>query len=77
MTLEIHPLTPDRWQDFETLLGPHGAYGGCWCMFWRQTRKDFERLKGETNRCLFKAVVDRGEMPGLLKGLLKVWVAAR
>lgn len=66
MTVEIYPLTPERWQDFETLLGPHGAYGGCWCMWWRQMRKDFERLKGEENRKLFKVIVDRGEIPGLL-----------
>jgi len=66
MTVEIHPLTPDRWQDFESLFGAHGAYGGCWCMFWRQTRKDFERLKGQENRALFKGLVDGGDMPGLL-----------
>jgi len=22
---QIHPLTPDRWADFETLFGPRGA----------------------------------------------------
>ncbi len=35
---EIHPLTPDRWDDLETLFGPRGAYVGCWCMFWRVSR---------------------------------------
>src|SRR5829696_449986 len=29
-----HPLTPDRWADFESLVGPRGACGGCWCTVW-------------------------------------------
>ena len=44
--LDIHPLTPDRWDDFEELFGERGAYGGCWCMWWRITRAEFERQKG-------------------------------
>jgi hypothetical protein len=45
--MEIHPLTPDRWDDFEELFGSRGAYGGCWCMWWRTTRKEFEAFKGD------------------------------
>ena len=30
---DIHPLTPDRWEDFEALLGK-GGLGGCWYMYW-------------------------------------------
>ncbi len=25
--LEVHPLTPERWGDFERLFGPRGACG--------------------------------------------------
>jgi len=64
--LEFHPLTPDRWADFERLFGPHGAYGGCWCMFWRETRSQFARNVGETNRRLIKRLVTRGTVPGIL-----------
>ena len=28
-SFEIQPLTPDRWDDLETLFGPRGADGGC------------------------------------------------
>jgi GNAT superfamily N-acetyltransferase len=63
---EIHPLTPPRWRDFETLFGAHGAYGGCWCMWWRSTRREFEKCKGEGNRRAMKAIVDSGKIPGLL-----------
>jgi hypothetical protein len=33
--LEFIPATAERWQDLETLFGERGAYGNCWCMWWR------------------------------------------
>ena len=66
LNLEFHPLTPQRWSDFETLFGERGACGGCWCMLWRLTRKEFERQKGEANRRAMQAIVESGEKPGLL-----------
>ncbi len=59
-------LTPERWPDLETLFGPKGAYGGCWCMFWRQTQGAFNRGCGEPNRQAFRAIVESGERPGIL-----------
>ena len=65
--LRIVSLTPDRWDDFETLFGPRGAVAGCWCMWWRvQKRADWDRNKGAGNKRAFKAVVRRGDEPGLL-----------
>ena len=63
---EYHPLTCDRWGDFEELFGSRGACGGCWCMFWRLTRKEFNAGKGEGNRAAMKALVESGDIPGLL-----------
>jgi GNAT superfamily N-acetyltransferase len=65
-SLLVHPVTPDRWSDLETLFGPQGAYGGCWCMWWRIKRSDFARQQGEGNRLALKAIVEAGEVPGLL-----------
>jgi GNAT superfamily N-acetyltransferase len=65
-SFEVHPLTPDRFRDFETLFGVKGACGGCWCMFPRLKRSDYERLKGEGNRRAMKKLVDSGRNPGLL-----------
>lgn len=62
----FHPLTPDRWHDFETLLGPKGAYGGCWCMEWRNTPAEQKARKGEGNRRAMKGIVQSGPPPGLL-----------
>jgi GNAT superfamily N-acetyltransferase len=64
--IEIAPLTPERWKDLESLFGPRGACGGCWCMYWRLTRGAFGRGKGEGNRRAFRSLVRRGDPPGLL-----------
>jgi len=53
---EFHTLTPERWADFEELFGEHGAAGGCWCMWWRLTGKEFDAQKGEGNRTAMKAI---------------------
>ncbi len=63
---DVVPLTPGRWGDFETLLGPKGARGGCWCMRWRQTRTEFEAGHGDANRRAYQAIVRAGPPPGLL-----------
>ena len=63
---EFHPLIPKRWADFEQLFGVRGACGGCWCMWLRLKRSEFERQKGEGNRKAMKAIVDSGEVPGIL-----------
>jgi GNAT superfamily N-acetyltransferase len=60
------PLTPSRWNDFEALFGKRGAYGGCWCMWWRTSRREFEERQGNGNRDAMKNIVETGEIPGLL-----------
>ena len=66
MPVFFYPLTADRWADFEQLFGPRGAYGGCWCMWWRLRRAQFERQQGEQNRLAMKALVDEDRVPGIL-----------
>jgi GNAT superfamily N-acetyltransferase len=62
----ISALTPDRWDDFERLFGPRGACGGCWCAWWRLKRSEFDLLRGEGNRRYMQALVNSGDVPGLL-----------
>jgi len=64
--LEFHPLTPERWNDLETLFGERGACGGCWCMWWRLKRSQFKKQKGLENKKALKKIVDSGEIPGIL-----------
>ncbi len=68
-SLEFHSLTPDRWPDLVRLFGESGGNSGCWCMFWRITRAEFARQapnKGAENKLAFRAMVDSGQVPGLL-----------
>ena len=62
----FHPLTPERWSDFEELFGPRGACGGCWCMYWRLSRRQYNEQHGELNRRNIKALVESGNIPGIL-----------
>lgn len=64
--LAFKPLTKETWRDFEKLFGKSGACGGCWCMWWRQTRREFDENHGERNRRAMKRIVDSGKVPGIL-----------
>lgn len=79
--LEIHPVTPRRWNDLTALFerpGPKGGWsrtGACYCMFWRLEPSVYEKnfrersLQNETggpNKSLMRAIVATGGVPGLL-----------
>jgi L-amino acid N-acyltransferase YncA len=67
--LTVRPVTPDRWDDLAALFGPNGAYSGCWCMYLRESAKEFEANcpgGGTANRDRLRAIVEAGEVPGLL-----------
>ena len=60
------PLTPATWDDLTTLFGPRGAYAGCWCMWWRLSRAEFARRPAGARRDALRALVEAGEVPGIL-----------
>ena len=64
--LDFRPVTGEEWPDLQQLFGPGGADSGCWCMWWRQTRAEFERLHGEPNRAAMQGIIRSGEVPGIL-----------
>lgn len=76
---EIHPLEPERWDHLVQLFGPErGAYGRCWCMFWRMTGREFDALGGDGRRDAFHARADQPPPPGVLAyrdGTPAGWVA--
>jgi GNAT superfamily N-acetyltransferase len=65
-TLEVHPLTPARWDDLVTLFDRPGDPKGCWCMFYLLRSRDFEGGWGAGNRAALERVVEEGPPPGLL-----------
>jgi GNAT superfamily N-acetyltransferase len=64
--IAFKPVTKDVWNDLKELFGTHGAYSGCWCMWWRLKRSEFEKNTGEGNRKALKKIVDSGTVPGIL-----------
>jgi GNAT superfamily N-acetyltransferase len=65
-TLAIHPLTPDRWDDFERLFGKNGACAGCWCQWPRMGQSEWLAKKGDGTKRMMRAIVKKGLPPGLL-----------
>lgn len=64
--LVFQPVTLRQWPDLQKLFGPNGADSGCWCMWWRQTREEFDRRHGEPNRKSMESLIRAGEVPGIL-----------
>ena len=66
--IEVRPLERTDWAVVEELFGERGACGGCWCMLWRAPRggRAFEEQKGEPNRAAFRALVEAGQVHGIL-----------
>ncbi len=50
----------------EELFGERGACGGCWCMFWRLLRSEFDKNKGAGNKRSLRKLIAAGPAPGLL-----------
>lgn len=71
--VSIEPVTPERWEDLEGLFGPTGAYGHCWCAYFRRRAKDFSASvgcappeRGNTNRETLRRLTVDNQVPGLI-----------
>jgi GNAT superfamily N-acetyltransferase len=64
--LQFQPAIASRWADVKELFGERGACGGCWCMFWRVPRRQFEANKGAGNRRALQRIVAAGQKPGII-----------
>jgi GNAT superfamily N-acetyltransferase len=76
--IAYHPLTPERWADFEAFFSERRILDGCWCMWWRIKRREFQAQQNEGKRQAMKAIVDDDRVPGLLAyvdGELAGWVS--
>ena len=67
MSIELHPVTKDRWGDLVKLFEGRGPRGGtpatdwCYCMWWRDRTED-----KATNKRTMGRLVRGGAEPGLL-----------
>jgi GNAT superfamily N-acetyltransferase len=65
-SLDIRPLSSDRWPDLERLFGRSGAFAGCWCMFWRLSSGEMAANGSAGNREALQALASAGREPGLV-----------
>jgi len=65
--LSFHPLSLNRWKDFEDLFGDKGACAGCWCMYWFMMKKEYDekRKDGRTKKEM-KKMVKNSLQPGII-----------
>ncbi len=64
--IEIHPATPDRWDDLEEIFVGKGDPAKCWCAFWYASNKAYREGWGEANRTGLENRVKDGVEPGVL-----------
>jgi GNAT superfamily N-acetyltransferase len=65
MSIEVRPVTAERWDDLLTLFGERGAIAGCWCMWFRSRPHGPEDRRTE-NRAALQGLVMDDRVPGLL-----------
>ena len=66
MKLEYHPVTHDRWEDFERLFESKGAPHNCWCTVWRNVEKTGNNPDKFEKKASMKAQIDGGVPIGIL-----------
>jgi GNAT superfamily N-acetyltransferase len=71
--IEIHeseftfkPVSTVNWTDLETLFSENGVQNGCWCMYWRIPRTEFQANYGKGNKRSLKKISQAGIVPGIL-----------
>lgn len=76
--LAIHPLTPDRWDDFVALFETDSICRMCWCMAHRLPSALRREMVGDVRKRNMAKVVKAGPPPGLLAyrdGEAVAWLA--
>jgi GNAT superfamily N-acetyltransferase len=66
LNLHVRRLEADRWEDLVKLFGKSGADGGCWCMYWRLSQKEYNAGDRWRNKRLLKSLVEEEKSIGLL-----------
>jgi GNAT superfamily N-acetyltransferase len=76
--IKFEPLSSSNWPQFEELMGEKGGWGGCWCMWFRLSKKEFDANKFAGNKNLIKKIVKTGKPTGLIASIDKQpvgWIA--
>ena len=68
--LVFRPVTANEWKDLEDLFTQSGVCSGCWCMYWRMKRSEFDKQYGEGNKEAMRDIIESGGVPGILAYLV-------
>ena len=60
------PVTALEWADMQALFAQDHEYRGCWCMYWRIKRSEFDRQYGQGNKQAMERIIHSGRVPGIL-----------
>jgi GNAT superfamily N-acetyltransferase len=70
--IDVHPVTPERWDDVADLFERRGPRGGtpqtdgCWCQFWHLRGKAYWDGHGARNRARLDEEIRGGHLHALL-----------
>lgn len=65
-TLVFREVTPDTWNDFETLFEERGGPKSCWCMVWRATAEESRDIRRPSRKAAMKKRIRAGVPVGIL-----------
>lgn len=63
--LVFKPVTVNEWPDMCELF-KDCPFRGCWCMYWRTCRAEFDRGMKGGNQLAMQQLIENGTVPGLL-----------
>ncbi|GBD29241.1 hypothetical protein HRbin32_00328 [bacterium HR32] len=66
LKVQVRPVTRSTWPDLEALFAREGYPRWCWCMWWRTSRAEFERLCTAGRKAALRRLVDSGIPVGVL-----------
>jgi GNAT superfamily N-acetyltransferase len=64
--LRFEPVTADRWDDFEKLFGPQGAFYNCWCVALRLPHAVRTKMAPAERKAHIEKRIAAGPPPGIL-----------
>ena len=66
MAFEVHPVTPDRVDDFVAVANPNRRASHCWCLSHRLTAGEITELGDGSRETAFRALCARPNPPGVI-----------
>ena len=64
--LTFIPVASNEWADLQLLFSESGVQRGCWCMWWRIKRAEFDKQYGDANKKAMQGIIESGTVPGIL-----------